>query len=152
MTTAVPTYNPEADNCAGGCARNTTLRVAFPWMGGQHFACPGCYESIFGGPPSPRDIIDIAAWPAAFYEAEPCSWHGQPDVRTCPGCARGDGPYARPASDDPSLDCAEHGFTYRIGSVGCPACLQPEPDCAVCGNCHTSDVCGSDGCTCAEAF
>jgi hypothetical protein len=24
--------------------------------------------------------------------------------------------------DDPNLDCAEHGFIYTIGSVGCPDC------------------------------
>jgi hypothetical protein len=31
----------------------------------------------------------------------------------------------RPAiGDDPARDCAEHGYVYRTGSIGCPSCLE----------------------------
>lgn len=40
MTT---TYDPDLDNCAGGCARHDNRRVAFGWYG-LTFACPGCFE------------------------------------------------------------------------------------------------------------
>lgn len=28
--------------------------------------------------------------------------------------------------DDPSRDCWQHGYTYRTGSAGCPACQDDE--------------------------
>jgi len=56
MTETV-TYDPDQDNCRGGCSRNDDRRVAFPFYGEIHFACPGCFEEVLGGPPGPDDVI-----------------------------------------------------------------------------------------------
>jgi hypothetical protein len=41
------TYDPDIDNCRGGCRRNDNRRVFFGWYG-PNFACPGCFEATFG--------------------------------------------------------------------------------------------------------
>lgn len=56
-TPAPAAYDPDADNCRGGCRRNDPRRVSFIWFQGRHFACPGCFEEIFGGPPLPEQTI-----------------------------------------------------------------------------------------------
>lgn len=50
-------YDAADDNCAGGCSRADTRRAAFMWFGQLSFACPGCYEAIFGGKPTDDQII-----------------------------------------------------------------------------------------------
>ena len=54
-------YDEGYDNCAGGCARSDDRRVAFTYYGEPAFACPGCYEAIFGGPPDEDGLIVTAA-------------------------------------------------------------------------------------------
>lgn len=49
-----PEYDPDFDNCAGGCRRNDNRRVVFGYFG-LTFACPGCFEEAFGGPPQPPE-------------------------------------------------------------------------------------------------
>jgi len=50
-------YDPDQDNCRGGCRRNDNRRVAFTWFQERHLACPGCFEETFGGPPGSDDVI-----------------------------------------------------------------------------------------------
>src|SRR5260221_13404757 len=40
-----PAYDPDDDNCAGGCRRDDNRRVAFSWHHMPAFACPGCFEA-----------------------------------------------------------------------------------------------------------
>lgn len=98
-----------------GSAHTAAPRAAIP--AGQHQTCQNCGRKISphmhpAGDREPgsrwvHDVDGLAAcpmpdptsWASAFTEAEPCSWHGQPDVRTCPFCACGDGPHARSRED-----------------------------------------------------
>ena len=52
------TYDPALDQCAGGCRRNDSRRVAFGWYG-LTFACPGCFEAALGGPPDDDQVITL---------------------------------------------------------------------------------------------
>lgn len=52
-------YDPDYDNCAGGCRRNDSRRVAFSWFHQPAFACPGCYELIFGAAPCEGEPVIV---------------------------------------------------------------------------------------------
>lgn len=54
--------------------------------------CPECNSRYLRGSRSPC--------PAARPATEPCSYHGQPDARTCPFCAAGEGWHARAAEGE----------------------------------------------------
>ena len=60
---------------------------------------------------SPLDRADAEAIIAALREQFP-----EPTCEPAEGGQR--------ESDDPNLDCAEHGFVYTIGSAGCQVCLE----------------------------
>lgn len=70
------TYDPNLDQCAGGCRRNDNRRVAFGCYG-LTFACPGCFETAFGLPDGEsQQIITLTAEQIAAGRdpVEPLRW------------------------------------------------------------------------------
>jgi hypothetical protein len=52
-------YDPADDNCAGTPSCGSE-RVLFKHYGMDMFACPRCYENVFGGAPDPAFVFTIA--------------------------------------------------------------------------------------------
>jgi len=88
-----PNYDADFDNCAGGCRRNDNRRVAFAWYQDLHFACPGCFEELFGGPPGEGQPIITLTCPGDAHDMDltgtPCPAHGTHPHggRRCVDCA-----------------------------------------------------------------